>query len=515
MVRAGLLKLPFEEFFRGKERTMPRRRKDTEEHEEEMIGLGVTITVLAAQRGLERKELARRARVKPDTISAWKHGGSSPGPARFNRLAAALDVSSPALAALTDLFGTVPVLLGAHGMGGAETAAGAARTAVLLAHAEEAVFAKPRSTSRGAGLMEPAPRAEDRKQAPELWERLQKYKTRAERQAVVREAEAFWVWPFCELLCDESLRAAPASAGLALELARLGLVVACLARGAKAWLASLRRHAWAHLGNALRVCGQLPAADDAFRRAAELAKVAACGDAAGLLNEARVLGLEASLRRAQRLLPLALDLLDRALAADNGDLTPHLLINRAKTLEEMGDYEEAVVTLRQVIPLIDGERDPQRLWNVRFNLLVTLTEAGHASEAEPLAVGVRELAKRLGNALDLVRHGWLDAKIAAGLGRLAEAEAGFERVRKEFLARGIAYNTALVSLELAVLLLEQGRTTEVQRIAAELLPMFEAQQVTREALATVKLFCDAARKERITAEMARAWMRELRGAGVP
>jgi len=274
------------------------------------------------------------------------------------------------------------------------------------------------------------------------------------------------------------------------------------------------RSAWAHLGNARRVHGDLPTSDAAFGQAAAFWQ--AGEDETGLFDEARVLDLEASLRRAQRDLPAALALLDRALVADpTGSRAGRILVKRAKTLEEMGNYEEAIATLRRALPLIDGQRQPRLPLTVRFNLLVNLCDAGRYAEAEESLRSVQELAERLGNELDLVRYVWLQARIAAGLGRVAEAEAAFQQVRREFLARRIAYDAALVSLELAALCLDQGRPAEVQAIAAELLPVFKAQKVTREALGTVHLFCDAARQETLTADMARQWLKELRQAAGP
>jgi len=61
----------------------------------------------------------------------------------------------------------------------------------------------------------------------------------------------------------------------------------------------------------------------------------------------------------------------------------------------------------------------------------------------------------------------------------------------------------LVSLELAVLYLEDGRTTEVQLLARQMAPIFQAQGVHGEALAALKLFREAAEHEAVTVEFAR------------
>ncbi|HEX9941463.1 MAG TPA: hypothetical protein VGG03_05565 [Thermoanaerobaculia bacterium] len=54
-----------------------------------------------------------------------------------------------------------------------------------------------------------------------------------------------------------------------------------------------------------------------------------------------------------------------------------------------------------------------------------------------------------------------------------------------------------------MLYLEEGRISDVKRLAKEMLWIFKTQGVHREALAALKLFCDAAEREAISLEMAR------------
>ena len=77
---------------------------------------------------------------------------------------------------------------------------------------------------------------------------------------------------------------------------------------------------------------------------------------------------------------------------------------------------------------------------------------------------VSALAARLGNGLDLLRVSSLQGQIAAGLGRTDEAVTTLAGVRDEFLELGIVYDAALATLELAVVLAEQGRTAEVREL---------------------------------------------------
>ncbi|HEY2291021.1 MAG TPA: hypothetical protein VGM86_10000 [Thermoanaerobaculia bacterium] len=105
--------------------------------------------------------------------------------------------------------------------------------------------------------------------------------------------------------------------------------------------------------------------------------------------------------------------------------------------------------------------------------------------------------------MDILRVNWLAARIAAGQGRTEEAIAGLEQVGRDFTARELPYDAALSSLDLAVLWLEAGRTAEVKRLAAAMGWIFKAKGIDREALAALKLFCDAVSHESITIELAR------------
>jgi hypothetical protein len=62
----------------------------------------------------------------------------------------------------------------------------------------------------------------------------------------------------------------------------------------------------------------------------------------------------------------------------------------------------------------------------------------------------------------------------------------------------------LAFLEEAVLLLNEGRTSEVKGLAGELIVVFESKGVHREALAALRLFQEAAERETATADFARS-----------
>ncbi len=132
-----------------------------------------------------------------------------------------------------------------------------------------------------------SPSEEDRRRAPSLWARLERH-TPAQRRALVEELEEFRNWALCELLCAKSREAAPNSAGRAVELAELALLIADLAPGTESWRSRLRGYAWTHLGHARRLRGDLSGAEEALSQGRRLWLAGAPGDP-GLLNEARVL----------------------------------------------------------------------------------------------------------------------------------------------------------------------------------------------------------------------------------
>jgi transcriptional regulator with XRE-family HTH domain len=342
---------------------------------------------------------------------------------------------------------------------------------------------------------------EDRARAEELWEILKPH-TCADRRGLVERSKELRSWALCEKVCAESERAAAADASRALDLADLALHIANHARGPEGWRSRLQGYAWAFVANARRVASDLPGADQAFGKAWKLWKTCPAEEQ-GPLPEWRLLDLEASLRRAQRRLPEALELIDRALASHTGDAPARIFLKKAFTLEQMGDYEQAIDVLRDAWSVEDEKNEPRLRCVLRFNMAVNLAQLGRYREAADLLPQIRALAGGLGNKLDLVRLLWLEGRIAAGLGKRIEGFSALERAREDFAFRGLAYDVALVTLELTVLYLEEGRTAKVKELARQMAPIFRAQGVHREAIAALKVFRDAAEQEEATAELAR------------
>src|SRR6185295_7570915 len=140
----------------------------------------------------------------------------------------------------------------------------------------------------------------------------------------------------------------------------------------------------------------------------------------------------ASFCRDRRRFPEALKLLEEAEAAAPPEDIPRILVKRAVTLEHMGDSEGAIEVLRKAVPLADLRREPRKQLNVYFNLAANYCHLERYDEAAHLLPRVHELADGVGRKLILIREVWLRGRIGAGQGRVAEARAAFDQVRREF-----------------------------------------------------------------------------------
>jgi transcriptional regulator with XRE-family HTH domain len=340
-----------------------------------------------------------------------------------------------------------------------------------------------------------------RQQAQVLWERLKKHP--AERRLLfVEDSRKFRTWALCERVAAESIEAAGEDPKEAVRLAQLALRIAELCPGPQAWRWRLEGYAGIHLANAHRAAGNLPLAREARDRGKKLWEDGAPADA-GLLNEALVLGLEANLLRTDRCFGEALKLIEEALRIDRSGIRASLLYTKAFILEGMGDFRGSTTALEEAAALADSKREPRLALGIRLKLLLTLCLEDRAAQAQQHLGEVRSIAERFNRELDLTRVLWLEGLVEAGLGQSAEAEAKLKQVRRVMAEREIAHDFALATMDLAVVLLAENRTEKVRAFATDLLWTFRSQQMSENALAALRLFTEAARREAATVRLAR------------
>jgi len=163
--------------------------------------------------------------------------------------------------------------------------------------------------------------------------------------------------------------------------------------------------------------------------------------------------------------------------------------------------------------LINPGKDARLYCYAHHNLARSLCYLGHyAAAAEALAAG-RDFYGKHPDPYTRSRVVWLEGLVAAGLGRLNEAEAAFLSVRRHFLEEGNGYDAAMASLDLALLYLKSQRTAELRQLAEELQAVFGSENLHGEARAALILFQEAAREERVTerfVEELAAYLRKAR-----
>lgn len=333
--------------------------------------------------------------------------------------------------------------------------------------------------------------------------RLRKVHPRS-RFAVVRLGREYHHWALVERCCEESVREASDDLKSAAWWARLALVAVRFVTGPEGWLLRLRAYALAHWANVLRVRGRLLEAEATLEEAKALWK--AGSDPGKVLDPGRLLDLEGALRRDQRRFEEALRLLEQS--APVSRFPERSLMMRGFTHNEMGEYEQAIVTFIEARPHVDRRGD-SRLENLlRLNLANSLCHLTRYGEAAELVEEVRRSPTGLGK-IDRARIPWLEGRIQAGLGSPGEARRLLREAREKFAAELMTYDVALALLEEAGLLLAEGRSGEVKALALELAKIFEAKGVHPEALSALRVFDEAVRQEKATADLARRVLRFL------
>jgi len=317
-------------------------------------------------------------------------------------------------------------------------------------------------------------------------------------------AERFQTWGFFELLVDRAEETSLEDPARAQELASLALHVSASLSPRhyrRELVEDLRTRAWAHLGNARRLVSDLAGAAEAFGAAGEHLR-RGTGDP---IERAILLDREASLERDLRRFGEARGSLERAVRIflRNGEnhRAGRSLVNLSLVHSYAGETEQSIETLSRALELIDPEQDPRTLLCARHNLAGYLAEAGRYEDALDLYRQALPLYGDFPDAWTENRRQWLLGRIERGLGRPGAGEQFLRAARDGFLAEGIPYDTALVSLDLALLYAEQGRTAELKELAAGMVPIFASRHIHREALAALGFLQQAIEAETATLDI--------------
>ncbi len=265
--------------------------------------------------------------------------------------------------------------------------------------------------------------------------------------------------------------------------------------------------------NARRAAGELGEADARFEHIRTLIREWGVTDPA---VTARVDELEGSLRKDQERFNDAEQLLTRAevfyhLVGDPIGAVRVLLLLGLNQYSQ-GKTREAIETVRTALNQWPAGASPRLYVCARYNLALYLAVAGRFEESADLLEEDEKLYRSFPDPWTQLRVSWLRGDLLAARGDEEAAERAYREALQGFVERGIGYDAALVSMDLALLYLRQGHTSEVKRLAEEMIPIFQAQDVHREALAALRLFQEAARREEVTMEQARKLVQYLHEA---
>jgi tetratricopeptide (TPR) repeat protein len=362
------------------------------------------------------------------------------------------------------------------------------------------------SLSRSLPLLESKYQRE-RAEALQLFAELSRH-PEERRTLIVSNSARFHTWSLCELLLQRSMETNFVDAAQGERLAFLAIEIldhlSEAEYGAEP-IEDLRARAWSYVGNSRRVKSDLRGAEEAFALAlAHLRR-----GTQEPMERAVLLDLRASLLRAQRRLPEALRSLHRAIKIFRqlgerhraGRAMVNMFTIYYALGHTFGEPETGIQLLYDAIKLIDPAREPRLVLIAWHNLVVELTETGRLMEAQKWLAKARPLYRKFPQPWFENPRNWIEGKIAHGLGQHDRAETFFITARDGFLAADAAYDTALVSLELAALYAEQGRMADLKRVAEQTVPIFSSRQIHREALAALSYWRQAVEGERAGATL--------------
>lgn len=264
---------------------------------------------------------------------------------------------------------------------------------------------------------------------------------------------------------------------------------------------SLHVLALARLGQAHRLASDFAAAEEAFARAAgEWETPGAHHDPRA---EAELCLYQGSLRLFQRRYEASVGLLSRSLllSEELGDVQLRVtsLLQRAAALGHQGRPEQAIPDLHLTSCLAEQLGDPELAVFAQHDLTKAYVDTGDYGQAEHSLERAKELYRELDEALRRHQLRWIEGQLRLRQGDAAAAEQRWREAREGFLELGELDYAGEISLELAVLCHQQGRSAEVvDLVVSTVIPVFERLRVQREAVGALRLLREAVAAHQVT-----------------
>lgn len=257
--------------------------------------------------------------------------------------------------------------------------------------------------------------------------------------------------------------------------------------------------AWTTLGNAHRLLLDYATAEEAFANAGLLL---AAPDVPCELR-AELACSQCELRRYQRRFADALVFAEQAVELSQGE--PGSLVTalmcRGGVWWHLGKWQRATSDYEAAARQLAASGKLYEQLVAVQNLADTLVRSGRYAEAQSELERAKELVEQLGEAGPRCHTEWLEGLLASHTGRLAAAEAHLTTAREGLRALGEKGHFAIVSLDLAAVVLGEGRTEETLAILGEALPHLAALRLEDESLMALKLLQRAVAERRVVADL--------------
>lgn len=266
-------------------------------------------------------------------------------------------------------------------------------------------------------------------------------------------------------------------------------------------LADFQTRAWAELANAHRAADDLDKASTAFEQAFELL-AQGTGD---LHLKARLYDMFASFLGTYRRFGLAFGAFDVAHSAylELGDrhLAGRVLLAKAIYLHYSGESDEAIPLNESGLALVEEDRDPNLVREAHLNRLWFLVASGQFEQATRELFERRADLEQIDGRVNTIKLRWLQGQIAAGQGKWQSAEIAFLEVKEGFEQVSMGYHAALVSLELALLWMQQNRLVQTERLVEEAVQVFLTLGIPRETMGAVQILNESRQRKLMTAAL--------------
>ncbi len=270
----------------------------------------------------------------------------------------------------------------------------------------------------------------------------------------------------------------------------------------------LQARAVGELANAFRTADRLRLAQVTFGEAYALLQ-RGTGDP---YLKARLFDLESSLLGTLREFPLDLQRL-ASLSELYMDLGETHLAGRTSIIQALythysGEVDEAVSLNEEGIRRIDRQLDPALFLLAVHNHLLFLIELKLYSKTRRILFENRQnlIYKDRTNAL---RLRGLEGRIEYGMGNLLSAELAFRNAKDGFAETGMSFLTALLSLELAMVLRSQEKVEEALKEVIEAREIFLSLEIYREYLGSVIFLEELFGRGKVTAELIEATVDQI------